>query len=560
MAEDDLQSSPQVSTEVSLSSLRSRVSEFSDSHDAWLSKQDFVKKVDKMSEWAEEQKKSSKDKSIKEGVENVCKIATSTANAIQKFQSGEASDIVSGTMDIVSSVVTCAGEAVGGPIAAAVGAIIGTICNIIGAIFTANKPKQPSVVEQLAKVVHQELVDFNKKLQDQKYNGLVDRVTEQKTQLRTMERGDDLADPNLWHDYVQFMGELSSRFESSLPFKYEDNLTKDPDVADFVTAVGTYCQAYNCFMALLISAKGKFSHFKEGCWHLPFIKTKADEHMKMVDLVISSQMKAAKAKLAFLSDEKYLTFLGRLPYEGGKLTKIVALSRNSEARTKLESVTRGLGLPRLPDLETVESSAKNVSGMLVTCPYPSAADLKPGLNVQFTNKSKFPMKIVSATVGNLYNNLEFTEVVEPNSSIVKNPTGCFSVGGYIVLYLDGKVRSDKNPHDSDVTRVIEFALSWPRHGYRKINIRDKTSSEFTRGQDTYEKMQDAVKKTTYWLANDTHHMACGEIFHSVPYYVLWRFLVQEYDPSKDCASMPPKLPAHVGIRLRILLPYAPGHN
>ena len=126
MAEDELQSSPQVPTEVSLSSLRSRVSEFSDSHDAWLSKQDFVEKVDKMSEWVEEQKKSSKDKSIKEGVENVCKIATSTANAIQKFQSGEASDIVSGTMDIVSSVVTCVGAAVAGPIGAAVGAIIGT--------------------------------------------------------------------------------------------------------------------------------------------------------------------------------------------------------------------------------------------------------------------------------------------------------------------------------------------------------------------------------------------------------------------------------------------------
>lgn len=271
----------------------------------------------------------------------------------------------------------------------------------------------------------------------------------------------------------------------------------------------------------------------------PFEKYKAVEHMKMVDLIISSQIEAGKTKLAFLSDEKYLTFWGRLPYEGGKLTKIVALSRNPEARSKLESVTRGLGLPRLPDLETVESSAKHVSELSVKDPYPCVPHLNNGFNVQFTNKTKFPMKIVCATVGKRFNNLEFTEVVQPDSSIIKNPTGSFSVGGYILLYLDGKVRSDKNPHSADVTRVIEFALSWPRHGSRKINIQDKTGSEFTKGQDTYDKMQDREKKTIYWLTNDTHHVACGEIFSALlDIAVLWRFIIQDYDPSQDCVSMP----------------------
>ena len=175
-----------------LSSFHTCVSKFSDSHHAWLSKQKFEKEIDKISEWVEEQKKQSKNPCNIEGVENVCNFVRSATNAIRKMTSGQASDIVSGSMDIVSSVVTCVG-AFAGPIGAAVGAIIGTICNIIGAIFTANKPRQqPSVVEQLAKVVHQELVSFNKTFQDQKYHGLVDRVTEQKTQLRTMERGDNL--------------------------------------------------------------------------------------------------------------------------------------------------------------------------------------------------------------------------------------------------------------------------------------------------------------------------------------------------------------------------------
>ena len=537
MAEDAVQSRlVDVSTDMSLSSLRARVSEFSDSHCAWLTKEDFQREIGKISEWIEEQEKSPKSKSIEKGVQNVCKIATSTANAIQKMKSGEVSDIVSGSMDIISSVVTCARPAVGGPVGAAVGTITGTICNIIGAIFTANKDKQPSVVEQLAKVVHQALIEFNKKLQDQKYNGLVARVTEQKNQMRMMERGDDLADADLWRDYGQFLGELSSRFESPLPFKYEENLTRDPDVADFVKAVETYCKVYNCLMALLISAKGRFSHLEEGRWRFPFLTYKGLDYMKKVDLKISSQVEASKAKLAFLSNQKYLTFLGRLPCEGGKLTKLVALSRNSEARNKLEMVTGSLGLPRLPDLETVESSAKRVSGMSVKVPNVSESDRVSGFHVTFINKTNFPMKIVCGAVAFPDKHpLKFTEVVQPDSSVISSITktfdfwslasGLFPTAGYILLYLDGEVRSDDNPRSTDETRVIEFACSLDP----KINIEDKTGSEFTKGKDTYDKMQDTGnKKTIYWSTNDTHYMACGEML-PMSMDFMWRFIVQQYD-------------------------------
>jgi len=530
------------------------VPKFSGSHDqVWLSQQELEREIRKISKWVNEQKeesrnksaeeqkqkKESKNKLIEKHVQNVSNFATSLTHAIVKMESGEASDIVSGSMDIVSSVVTVIGEAVG-PIGAIVGTIIGTICNIIGAIFTANKPKQPSVVEQLAQVVHQELVGFNEKLQDQKYHGLVDRVAVQKIQLRTMKRGDHLADPNLWHDYVQFLGELSSRFESPLPFKYENNLTKDPDVADFVTAVKTYCQAYNCFMALLISAKGRFSHLEE-----------EKSYTENVDLLISSQIEAGKTKLAFLSDKKYLTFLGRLPYEGGKLTKIVALSRDSEARSKLKSVTRSLGLPRFPDFETVESRAKHVSGLSVRVPDVSREDFISRYSVKFTNETEFPMKVVCKSTKNCSNNLEFIETLRPFESIQRKTT-CYytiTVNGYILLYLDGNLRSDDNPRTPDKTRVIEFAFSWPYGEIRKINIQDKTGSEFTKGEDTFDKMQDGEMKTIYWLTKGTHHMACGDIqFSSLKLSslalmgditnqserlsrdALWRFIVQRYDP------------------------------
>ena len=61
-----------------------------------------------------------------------------------------------------------------------------------------------------------------------------------------MQPGEKLDDDNLWNDNVQFLGELANRFESPLPFKYEDSVAEDPDVADCVTALVTYCEAYGC--------------------------------------------------------------------------------------------------------------------------------------------------------------------------------------------------------------------------------------------------------------------------------------------------------------------------
>lgn len=73
-------------------------------------------------------------------------------------------DIVKGVLDIISSLAVLSDHPAGLAIKA--------LCSIIGTILTYQKPKQPSVVQQLAKVVHGELVNFNKKLQDQKYDGL----------------------------------------------------------------------------------------------------------------------------------------------------------------------------------------------------------------------------------------------------------------------------------------------------------------------------------------------------------------------------------------------------
>ena len=524
-----------------LDSLRRCMSDFADSN-ANL-KLDIESKLSEIETWVIKQNNDREEKLKEltpETVGKVLKVVQVTVNSIEKFKSDDPVDIAVAVLNIISSI----GSVFGGPY----GPIITTICGIIGTILSYGKPKHASVVDQLAKVVHKELVNFNQKLHDQRFQGLKDRVCNQTSQLRTLKSAEKLDDTNLWNDYVQFMGELSNRLESPLPFKYKKGspLTEDPDVADFVTAVVTYSEAYVCFMALLLAANGRFAD----------LGRKEDEDV--VYRIIKRQEEKAREKLAFLSDEKYLTFLGRLPYEGGKLTKIVVLSRNTSGKRLVEAVRRSLDLPQLPDSATVESEASKVSSQRVKLKLEDHDTHSPQNSVfpqenkafvalmrvlagivfvEFINETNFPMKIVSGKVGRRrISYLTFTYDVQSRSScwlVIPGPAD-FSTGGYIILYQNGIVSSEVEPPASNV-RVIEFALSNFWVSVRNLtNIQDKTSSEFTSGQDTYDKMNSACKaKTLYWFNNGEHFMARAQITKTLR-TVTFRFVVQDYDPLAVC--------------------------
>ena len=470
------------------------------------------------------------------------KVIEETVNACEKFESG--SEVQGGVLGIISSL----GELADHPAVKGIGALY----SVIGLILTYHKPEQPSVVQQLAKIVHDEVLNFNKKLQDQKFDGLGRRVTDQEDQLRTMRPGDTLDDQTLWSDYVQFMGELSNRFESPLPFKYDKgSLSKDAEVADFLTAVVTYCQAYTCFMALLTAVKAKFSEM-------------GDNYKKVeeaVDRKIGSQRSHAKKKLKFLSDEKNLTFLGRLPYEGGKLTKILVLSRNLRRKRSVEEVRRSLGMPEMPKLEKVEFAAEKVSRQSVKLrlderhqvPHGSKwmSLLGPDFWVQFVNETKFPMKVVLGTIAQSgTNELEFVHNIEPHASHIVHfkahtcypqpgvtivPVHTTSAFGYLTIYLNGTLNNFEREPPVQDARVIEFALSWREIFFyyveKKVNIEEKTSSEFTQGQGTYSRMKSDEAKTIYWFDCGRHYMARAEISQEF-YIFIWRFVIQDFDPYK----------------------------
>ena len=466
-----------------------------------------------MEEQKDKNKDSCKGKSDKISYEEVKKVITTTISSVKKFKSKDPLNILKGVLDIAPTLLNLV--APGNPYSF----ILRGLAEAVGVLITESKPNQPSVVRQLANVVHHEMIHFNKRLHDQKYNGLERRVSEQILQLQRMKDGEKLDDPSLWNDYAQFLGELASRFESPLPFKYESNLTEDPDVKDFVTAVVKYSEAHSCFMALLFAAKAKYTE----------LRTAHEDDIATVDRKMTFQIKEAKGKLSFLSDRRFLTFLGRI--EGGKLTKIVALSRRFHDRSLVETVRQSLGLSPMPDLSTVESSAKKVSKQAVTlrsgkkCNGFLYRSFGKDVSIQFINDVDLPIKIVSGEVGwSRQNELQFVQIVPPRSRYRRETNFTFSTGGYIVLYLDGNMLGS----DSENTRVIEFAASRQFFMYSKINMQDKTDEEFQRGLNAYnERSEDMV--TLYFSENGKYYIAKAEIFVCWPNRT-FRFIIQDFDP------------------------------
>jgi len=492
--------------EEQINSLRKSLSYVSASSDSL--KSSCEAKLTEINDWVTEQKKKSKKNSEKIPIENVGKALQASINGMKKFKTGSGKlEVAEGILEIVASMSELTGEP-HSPLKA--------VCVIVSAVLTYKRPEQASVVDRLAKVVHEQLVNFNTKLQDHKYNGLKRRLSDQVTQLCTMRSGERLDDPNLWSDFIQFLGELSNRFEAPLPFQYDKgSLTKDPDLADFVTAVVTYCEAYNCFMALLMVAKGTFEALGQ--------EYKDDQDA--VNRRISCQQNDSREKLTFFSDARYLTFLGRMPYEGGKLTKIVALSRNIEGKGLVETVRRSLSLSPMPDSATVESAAAKVAGQSVKLRL-QGHHVPPGYGfrwikeyvlvppfwLQYVNETDFPIKIVSLEKGGR-GKLSFIYDVQPHSS---RPIGFhrpweFYSCGYIIIFLNGNVSHD-------------FFLEL------MINIQDNTGNEFTQGETAYNAMKSDEAKTLYWFDRGMHFMARAETLLWPWPNNIWRFVIQNFDP------------------------------
>ncbi|XP_020630655.1 uncharacterized protein LOC110067646 [Orbicella faveolata] len=475
-------------------------------------------KLDEVTDWVKKQKDKNKGRTDKKPFEEIDKVLKTTVNSIEKFKTKDHLQITTGVLDIVSSFTNLVD--VGKPY----GFVIRSLWAGVSRLLTESKPNEPNVVDQVAKVVHDEMAHFNRRLQDQKYNGLKRRVSDQILQFRRMKPGEKLDDPNLWNDYVQFLGELAIRFEYPVPFKYEySQLTEDPDVADFVTAVVTYSEAHSCFMALLFVAKAVYTDF--GIAH--------ENDVATVDRKMDCQINDAKEKLSFLSEDRFLTFRGKL--DGGKLTKIVALSRSIRGRSLVETVRHSLGLSPMHQLSTVESSARKVDKQSVKLKSVQICNwflLQYGgirFSIQFINGADFPMKIFSGEVGwSQGNQLKFVQTVQPSGRHHIGLPFSFSTAGFLILDVNNVLGSDVAMEPPpEYTRVIEFAVSNVFFD-TKISMQDKTDAGFSRGLVTLnERSEDAV--TLFFSEGGKYYIAKAEIFVCWPDRI-WRFVVQDFDP------------------------------
>ena len=475
---------------------------------------EFQKKLMDVKDSVEEQKDKDKDsgkgKWDEETFKGVKKVITNLREIIKDFESKKPLKIAEGMFKLATSVAKLVGA----------GPYVSGILDVLEAVYvliTESEPNKPSVIHQLTKVVHDEMIHLNERLHDQKYNGLKLRMSEQIIQVQRMKEGEKLDDPSLWNDYVQFLGELAIRFESPLPFKYEKKLTKDPDVKDFVTAIVTYSEAFSSFMTHLFAVVAVYT--KVGM---------AQEDVYAVHRKMNYQTKEAEEKLSFLSEERYLTFLGKI--DGGKLTKIVALSRRIRDKILVETVRHSLGLSPMPNLTTVESSAKKVSQQAVTlrsvekCISSLYLFFDGYVSIQFFNDVDVPMKIVSGEVGKSQGNqFQFEQIVEPRKSYRQETNFFISTGGYIVLYFNSSMVSS----DLENTRVIEFAVS-NCFSESKIGMQDKTDAEFSGGQDALDESSEHPV-TLYFSENGKYYIAKAEYFVCWPEYT-FRFIIQDFDP------------------------------
>lgn len=92
------------------------------------------------------------------------KVIVASVDTLGKFGSRSTHAVYKGVLEFKSSLTVLKGEPHR--------PVFKVLCCILSAALTVNKPNEPSVVAKLAEVVHSELTLFNRKYQDQKYNGL----------------------------------------------------------------------------------------------------------------------------------------------------------------------------------------------------------------------------------------------------------------------------------------------------------------------------------------------------------------------------------------------------
>ena len=348
-----------------------------------------LKKLDDLKSEFENQSRNDK-------IKNAGKVIETAIYAMDDLKSDSPARVIKGGLSIISSVAVL----VGGPYGIAASAI----CGVLGAILSANSSEtEPDLATVFAQKVRKELQTFRQDAQLRTLTGLQKRMKIMIKNLKLLDpvlpdaaKNDQLPDNLLYEsDFPQFIGEVSKDITKIL-----STTDSKEDIDACITAMVVYCNAQMSLMLLLANVIATFEA--------------TGRETKFVKSYLDLQEEDALQKLGFLSDKKYLTPAGLLPFEGGKMLKIYHLQSSMYSSLIVDEFRRGLGMTRIPTFQSIKKKMDQAEKYCIHWVsdkkdmYPHPETKQDHHYFQLINHTSFPIKVVCGTAGGHINGLEIS--------------------------------------------------------------------------------------------------------------------------------------------------------
>lgn len=478
----------------------------------------ITKELETIRTWIENQEASSKEANRNKTISSFGEILEESAGHLKAITSRQPKEVMKGCLGIAGNIA----KFVPGPYGAAVGAL----CRIFGSILSHSTPSEPDLATVFIEKIHEELQKFNQKLLSQRFEGLRSRLkimilylksirnTSKNYELETVE----IPDKVLYEtDFPQFIGEVSHNI-----IKLSQGCTEE-DIDDCLRSLNVYCNAQTSLFLLLVNILATF---------------RAIGRQKMfIQNLLDGQKEDARQKLNFLFVEKILSSSNATNREA-KERMILHFKKNFHFFLEVDQFRESLGMTITSEIETIR---KVVWEADLSCPkkiqhlYPQPQTQGSHHYFQLINHTDVPIRVVCDGKAGLEVNCSN---VQPRSSlehIATKSSWIFSISGFFIIYLDGKLRSLENMFEGGNLKVFEFALSNPPIGIRKTAVLEASWVLPSKNMLSY------AIPPNYFSYNKKYYVVFGgctgnqqsDDYPGKNGCHTWRFAVQEFDPLED---------------------------
>lgn len=469
----------------------------------------ITKELQTIRTWIENQEASSKEANRNKTISSFGEILEESAGHLKAIISCQPSEVMKGCLGIAGNIA----KVVPGPYGAAVGAL----CRIFGSILSHSTPNEPDLATVFIEKIHEELQKFNQKLQSQRFEGLRLRVKNMILNLKTLQSAcvnHEIPDKALYEtDFPQFIGEVSHNI-----VKLSQGCS-EKDIDDCLRSLNVYCNAQTLLFLLLANILATFQA--------------TGRQTIFIENLVTGQKADVVEKLEFLFVEKILSS-SNAPDREAKKRMILHLKRNFLLFSEVEKFRESLGMTITSEIETIR---KEVFEADLSCPkkiqhlYPQPQTEGSHHYFQLINHTDVPITVVCDRKAGF----EVSRHVHPRSSfehIATYISWIFSISGFFIIYLDGRLRPLKDMFEGGNLKVFEFALSNPPIGNRRTVVLEASRvlpSRLTGSMPSY------YSPPNYFAYNKKYYVVFGGCTgnQSKNGCRTWRIVVQEFDPLED---------------------------